>query len=80
MQHGVRRKGLLGTPVCVQLDLQDVFFKGGDPLLQNTHTLHTQVLTGFSSDGTELCGQCIPVQYVRYAASRPVSLQRQGLS
>lgn len=38
MQPGARSSGLLGTPVCVQLDLQDVFIREAIPLLHNTHT------------------------------------------
>lgn len=41
MQPSVRRLGLLGTPVCVQLDLQDVFIREAIPSCTTyTHT-HT---------------------------------------
>lgn len=36
-QPGVRSLGLLGTPVCVQLDLQDVFIREAIP----SCTIHT---------------------------------------
>lgn len=58
MQPSVWSSGLLGTPVCVQLDLQDVFIREAIPsCTMHTHT-HTQVLTSFSSDGAGLRGQC----------------------
>lgn len=40
MQPSVWSSGLSGTPVCVQLDLQDVFTREAIPSCTHTHT-HT---------------------------------------
>lgn len=81
-QCGVWSCELLGTLLWVQLDLQDVFVREAISSFNvQTHT-HTQVLTGFSSDGAGLLvnATCVTAQYVRYAESRQVSEQREGLS
>lgn len=44
MQSSVWSLGLLGTPVCVQLDLQDVFIREAIP--PPAQCTHTYTLTG----------------------------------
>lgn len=78
MQPGVWSSGLLGTPVCVQLDLQDVFIREAIPSC-TMHTHRCLQALALTAQGYVVSAPCVTAQYVRYAERRSVSVQRRGL-
>lgn len=82
-QCGVWSCELLGTLLWVQLDLQDVFVREAISSFNvQTHThIHgcLQALV-LMAQGYVVNATCVTAQYVRYAESRQVSEQREGLS
>lgn len=74
---------LLGTPMCVQLDLQDVFIREAIPsCTTHTHTYTHRYLQAIAltARGYVVNATCVTVQCVWYAERGLVSAQQRGLS